>query len=405
MRIKRRIIRAAAVGSAWLATVLLARPGVVVTHSGARYEGDVVERGDDVIVTIRGVQTTVPRGDVASLDYQADFDEEFAARLAKLEANDFAGRLELARWAMERERYIAARDAIEAALAIDPNSSEAVQLQTVVRSKMRLDAQAKTRPDPARRPQRENGVRATDPVDAVPTLRDVLSAEDIQSIRRIEWRADDDAVRVRVEGDAARSYAGRINERYEDFARQSQLEQARRILNDPDSTAEQRAGVMILSDPPALAEFRRVVQPVVLTGCASSGCHGSATATFRLVAPATTDEATYTNFYVLNSYTKRLDRQVPAGGIFGGATEIRMIDRGNSPKSLLAQYSLPPEVAEFDHPKVQNYQPLFQSLSDGRARGMMGWIDRSLRLSPGDYGIEWQPSGASAPTTAPAGGR
>jgi len=399
MNIRRRIAIAALAGTACLASLLFARPGVVVTHSGARYEGDVTERGDDLIVSIKGVHTTIPRGDVATLDYTGTFDDECAPRLAELHADDVEGRLALAKWAMSQRQYVAARDAIEAALVIDPNSQDAVELQTVVRSQRRLEAQSRAEPRAAVEGSRDGSSESAEPANAAPLRGTTLSTDDIQSIRRIEWRTDDPPVRVRVDSKAARSYVDIIQQRYEVFATLNQVEQARQILSNPHSTADQRRGVVILSDPPALAEFRRMVQPVLLSGCATSGCHGSAMASFRLISPATTDDATYTNFYILNSYTRHLDRQVPAGGIFGGATELRMIDRGNSAKSLLVQYSLPAEVAEFDHPKIPNYQPLFQSTTDTRARALTGWIDRSLKISPGEYSIEWRPS---RPTTLPA---
>lgn len=405
MRTKRRFILAAVAGSAWLAAALLAKPGVVVTQSGARYEGDVNERGDDVIVAIRGVQTTIPRGEVASLEYSVPFEEEFQARLAKLEANDVAGRIELAKWAMSHEQYVAARDVLELAQAIDPNSRDAVDLQIVVRSQLKLAAQARQPDNETVKPPGDGTAKTIDDPGVAAMARQALSQDDIQAIRRIEWRPDDAAVRVRIDNKAARSYADLKQMRWEEFSRMKSTEQARMILNDPNATAEQKRGVEILNDPPSIAEFRRVIQPVIISGCATSGCHGGINATFKLMNPAGTDELAYTNFYMLNGYTKKLDRQVPAGGIFGGATELRMFDRGNGAKSLLLQYGLPAELAEFDHPKVPNFEPAYQSMNDARARAALGWIDRSLRLNPAEYGIEWTPPGASAaPTTNPATG-
>ena len=154
-----------------------------------------------------------------------------------------------------------------------------------------------------------------------------------------------------------------------------------------------------MSDPPSIADFRRSVQPIILSGCATSGCHGGpAAGKFTLVSPATTDEATYTNFYVLTNYKKQLQTVVPAGGIFGGMTEIEMIDRGNPQRSLLVQYSLPADVAEFDHPAVNNYQPPFQNVFEARARPMIAWIERTLRLNPDPTGINYTPTFGPAAT-------
>jgi hypothetical protein len=95
-----------------------------------------------------------------------------------------------------------------------------------------------------------------------------------------------------------------------------------------------------------------------------------------------------------------------AGGIFGGATEVRMVERGNATpeKSLLVQSAAPTDVAEFDHPKVANWQPLFQTLADNRARAITEWI-RSLKPTQPDYGFTFSLSGEEedlTPGTQPA---
>src|SRR5207249_3947109 len=104
---------AVAVGS-----LLLAKPGVVVTKDGQRLEGEITEKTDTVIVSIHGIETTISRENLASLTYSEPFEKEFQDRLAKLDPKDVKGRLELARWAFDQKQYTAARDACEAALAI-----------------------------------------------------------------------------------------------------------------------------------------------------------------------------------------------------------------------------------------------------------------------------------------------
>src|SRR3954470_2172270 len=122
----------AVLGALLCATLLLAKHGVVVTNDGTRYEGEGAEGDADVTVTIHGVKTTIKRENIASINYNENFDKEYADRLAKLDAKDAAGRIQLARWAMDQGHYDKARDAADQALAIDPNSREATDLQTVI---------------------------------------------------------------------------------------------------------------------------------------------------------------------------------------------------------------------------------------------------------------------------------
>lgn len=400
--------------------VLLAAPGVVTTHGGLQFEGDVTERTSDVIVSIRGVQTIVHRDEVASIRYTGGFAKQFADRLAALDDGDVTARIELARWAIQQEQYMAAREALNAALAIDANSAEALELDNVVRSQLRLQAKSgnlseATEQQPARRdgaapgdaptlgdPGRATGLTGVSA--AVAIQRRLLSPEHIQSVRRIEWRPGD-VVRVRVDPEEARRFAEEQNRPWRSFVASPQGVQAEAILT-LGSEDRQRRGVQILSDPPVVAEFRRLVQPLLLNGCAASGCHGpvNPAGRFVVVSPADTEAATYTNFYLLMTEARLLESTPPAGGIFGGAAEVRMVERsaGRASRSLLLQYMLSPEVAEFDHPQVQGYQPLFQSMSDPRARSIVAWIN-ALHPKIPEYGFRFVPGqGVTQPTTQPA---
>ena len=376
-----------------------AAPGVVVTHTGARYEGDVTERLDDVVVTIRGVQTIIQRGDVASITFTESFDQQFKERLARLESNDIESRIALARWAMEREQYIAARDVLDQVLQIDPNHGEADELATIVRGQLRLSMR---KPAPA--VDRQRSVPATRAVEGATEepLKRLLSADEVQSLRRAEWRPGD-IVRVRVDTRVARQFAQDFNRPWREFGSRRAGDQAQAILQE--GTPQHQRGVQILNDPPVMVEFRRSVQPIILNGCASSGCHGgpNPSTSFALVTPADNETATATNFYLLMTASRRLDAGAATGdgGIFGGASDVRMIDRGRGAKSLLVQYALPAEIAEFDHPPVQNFRPIFQNLSDPRARAVVDWIDSLAPITP-DYGFTFTLSSQIEGMTGPS---
>ena len=384
-----------------LAAVALGNPGVVVTHGGQRFEGEITERNDDVVVNIHGVQTTIPRDEIASLTYSLSFEKEWAARLGKLGPTDAAGRIELARWAMQQQHYLAARDALDAALAIDPNSREANDLRNHVMGQIRLNLRraANAVPESAVPP---SDIAAPEPgAGQLPMHRRLLSADEIQAIRRIEWRQNAGNTRLKIDPKSARAFAEYDSIPWREFVTRRPADQARLMLER--GTPEHRAGVMILSDPPAISEFRRTVMPQILTGCGSAACHGGPSAgTFSLIAPADSEAAAYTNFYMLMSSTRKVEGGGAEGSIFGPAgTNAPLIARGNAEQSLLLQFALREDVSRYDHPRVAGYQPLFQNLADPRARPLIDWI-KSLAPLMSDYGIRQTLPTASLPASQPA---
>src|SRR5438105_4354027 len=122
------------------ATVALARPGIVRTRDGQTYDGEVDDKDpDNILVTVRGIQTSIPRVRIASIDYANNYQKEFADRLAKLGPADVAGRLALARDAFNQKQYGLARQAAESARMIDPNNADAVSMLETIQSQMRLE--------------------------------------------------------------------------------------------------------------------------------------------------------------------------------------------------------------------------------------------------------------------------
>src|SRR5436190_23387829 len=90
---------AGTIGGLILASVAFAKPGIIHTKDGRALEGEVTERNDVVVVQIRGIETSVNRDNVESIEYPKPFDQQYAERLKKLDDKDVQGRIELARWA------------------------------------------------------------------------------------------------------------------------------------------------------------------------------------------------------------------------------------------------------------------------------------------------------------------
>jgi len=229
----------------------------------------------------------------------------------------------------------------------------------------------------------------------------LLKKNDINVIRQTELRQTDTSLRFRFERDVRKRYAMLKGIQLSEFSALNGLQQAWEILEH--GPAEMRQDIIITNDPPAILQFRRTVQPFVLQNCATMGCHGKSGApAFSLINPADADPAVYTNFYILQQYTKEIK---DAGNPFGRG-HLKLIDRLRPEDSLLLQYSLPTQVAQYRHPPTTGFRPALRGWDDTRYRQLYEWIHDSLKpMEPNYSGIDFKlPSTqpATTPTAAPA---
>lgn len=141
--------------------------------------------------------------------------------------------------------------------------------------------------------------------------------------------------------------------------------------------------VEIESDPEIYVEFRRNVLPIVLRGCATSGCHPAGpdgTAGFRLFKdPKRTAGTTYADFLMLN--------EVDVG-------DEPLINRGKPENSYLLTYMLPSKDVRpaQRHPGNIDMRPIFQSRKTPGFVRIRKWI-ASLKHPVEDYGVSLYPAG------------
>src|SRR5438552_4987566 len=143
-------LAAAALVGGLSCSLLLARPGKIVTKQGQTFEGDVQDRRKDqgiVLVTTPDRQKIeVKAGNVNRIAYAEEapgadaatppgtapapgaapapgsVEEDLRSRLASLPRNDVTNRIKLARAALQRREYGVARDCLDQALQIDPRN-------------------------------------------------------------------------------------------------------------------------------------------------------------------------------------------------------------------------------------------------------------------------------------------
>ncbi|MEM8873969.1 MAG: hypothetical protein AAGD32_06880 [Planctomycetota bacterium] len=226
-----------------------------------------------------------------------------------------------------------------------------------------------------------------------------LSNADVQAIRRAELRDDDTGVGFRFTNNLIRRFVeSKQGMELRDFSRGTDLQKALYIIrntDDPDLLND----LVIRNDPASMRVWRQNVQPIVLQGCASAGCHGGTEPVggLQLYRNAQNENVAYTNFYNLATF----EQEVEGEGMFGGGMK-KMIDRQRPIDSLLLQYSLPANVADTPHPKPPGGQDIamFRSTNDQRFRAIGLWIEQGLvPMDNKGYDVEFAMPGQGSTTT------
>ena len=382
-------------------SVLLARPGVVTHSDGTKYVGDVQQQDDTITVTrTDGQELALNQGQVTDIRYFKNFREEFDARLASIEPKDAKTHVALARMAAENDEPELAERAAAAALKIEPRNADAQKVLDTLRKDQPRDPAATDPADPG-------AGGGNDPAPAgggggaggISGRTRLVTPDEINRIRQVEWmsrkatnpkQAPREAeVRVRVEPEARSGFVARIGMRPGDFNRLDPAQQARMILEK--GTKKQRAGVHILTDPPTMLEFRRGVHKTVLSGCATTGCHGGQDVESSFVLHTVPERAergredavVYTNYLILNDYITTIEE----GEDRKTKVQRQMVDRTQPDQSLLAHYVLLPAVTDMPHPDVQGFKAPFRATNAPGYQAIMTWLNGLPTLMP-DYGVD-----------------
>jgi hypothetical protein len=376
-------------------SILLARDGVIQTNDGQRISGDITDdpSSNSVSVIVHGIALSLPRGDILSIQYKDDLEKQFSQRLSQLAPTDIRRRLELSRWALDQNLFDDAREAALSAQKVSPENIDVILMLRTIDAQEKL--QGKTPAiAPATAPSAAP-VDASAPADAAPAL---LSADDVNALRQAELRGDDN-VQIRFDNDVLTRYVKFSGKDPRAFLAASPVSQALQILDSgqPDMIRD----VAVLSDPIAISDFRRTVSSRIMNGCASSGCHGGGGAgNFQLYPIRPADTSFYTDFYILQTYQKKID--LPASVFGGGPTVRRMVDRAHPALSLLIQYGLPVKVADTPHPQVPYWQPIYTGDRDPGYKQVIQWMSRSLKPFDPQYSIQYPGVAAASPATAPS---
>ncbi|KKK96974.1 hypothetical protein LCGC14_2657410, partial [marine sediment metagenome] len=378
------IVAAIAVGA-------VAEHKVVTLKTGQRLTGEVTKTKDGYeIKTPRGT-VVVAASQVLRIDKAVVPADELKRRLDRIDQSNAEALFGVANWAWEKKLLAESLDLLNKVLKLKPDHENAALLKRLV--EIALAAQ---KPRPPVGPT----TRVTTTMGSRIHPSKLLKMDDVYRIRLLELRGSD---RVPIEFrnkvldefiEANRGedkLAERRGER--DFRALRPVRQALYILDHTDrSDTRFRKNILVKKDPAVMRTFRTRVWPIVQAGCASASCHGGAKTPgkFKLFnAPMADDRVAYTNFYILQAWTK---------------SSRAMIDRDEPAQSRLLQSGLPDEIATraASHSKKPLQPPVFRSTRDRKFRLIEKWI-KSLRqplLRPG-YRVNYALPGLGKPKPAP----
>jgi hypothetical protein len=382
------------------ASVLWAKPGILKLRDGRTLEGDVVEKDDQVTITIAGIPSNIPRDTIASVQYVGSVEDQYKKKLAALGKNPTSkDHLDLAKWLFDARSYELARKEADEALKLDPNNADANTLYSTIQSQLRMDRNklppgtgtgtTAAKPPVATRP---GPVTSSDPAAAhTASMHKYITPDDINSLKQSEWTRDDNAVKVSFNGDVKKRYLATSQENAATFNALSASAQARAILEK--GTADERKDVKIVNDPAIFTEYKRSIQPMILNGCATAGCHGGASGgkLFLYGAPEN-DAASYTNFYLMTQMTANVN----------GAKRM-MIDRSYPESSLITEFGLPSQISKVSHPEVKGvtWKPLFRTSDDAQYKALVKWMNKLVTPEP-SYGFQFSIEDSPATQEKPA---
>jgi len=368
-----------------VAAVAWGAGSVLVLKDGRTFEGEVTRTAKGYRVKTKLATLVFSAQDVEKVVRQVEAEDEYTARVKKIDPNSARDHMELGRWAEGRGLLEVARKEYEKALALDKDLEVAQLL--LRRLKARLAGGEKAPPD-------GGPVDAGPPQPGGPEVVDanwLVKTDDVYKIRMGEYDPDRDKhVAVKFRGQVLVKFIEQMrgendheNKLFDEDQFKSLGSQAKAAYivkntawNDPI-----RNDVLLTTDPEPMREFRKVIWPRVVVHCGTVRCHGAPKGKGRLkllATPARNERVDYSNFMILSRYKRN---------------GWSLIDRQHPEDSLLLTYGMRkahvrPQQA---HPKALPAAIYFNKKSPAYQR-MLKWLV-SLKQEPegGKYGVTYTP--------------
>ncbi len=368
------------------------REAVVVMRDGRTFTGILVSKDDKfVVLNIGGLDTPFAAARVERVRLLEPVLDRYRALRATIDDHDSEQLLALVDLLISRDKLAESVKELEDLIGRQPNNEAAKLKLERVLSLVAVRESELDRPDPAstdRSERRPDGTLAPDRETGAP----LLTPEQANLLKVFELDLDKKpAVSV------TRQTAEELLEKFAADPLVPSTKEGRDALIREGSLSlvdlmfrlrarEFYPQIRVLSTPEPLQRFREEIQQgLLLSGCATSGCHGSfAGGRFVLATRRASSEiAALTNFLIVNEY--RTNDSKP------------LLDFQTPERSALIELALPREQSARPHPAaphpetgVDQWRPFLRGRSDTRIPRIAAWIS-SLYQPRAQYSVGYVP--------------
>lgn len=373
---------------------------VLLLRDGRSFTGFLVSKDDDkFVLRIAGIDTTFEAAKVERYRILEPVLERYARLRASIDDNDVPQLIELIDFLISREKLDEALKEAQALRQRQPANPDVRRALERVQNLVDLKANA-DEPD-ANAADGSNAESATDHAGHAPLMTPEQVA--LAKVYEVDLEKDQSVV-------IPRSVAEAVLQKYAESPLVPTTKEGREALirEGPgkilDLMFRLRARefypqVKVVQTPESIRRFRdEVQQTLIIGGCATSGCHNSATTGGRLVfstnKPAS-ERTSVTNFYILNRF-----RTSDGKGL---------IDTENPERSALIQLGLPRDRSLRPHPAVIDavtgadlWKPTIKSSTDRKVQNVTDWVN-ALYLPRPQYDVGYKPARPFEPQVPQAG--
>lgn len=377
------------------------------------YRGEFVsESADQFIIRSRsGINISIPRDKIRKIEWELTLTEQYQQKRRAVANDDYAARYKLARWAYDQKSAEGdglAKAELESIMLSQPDNEPAKILHGLVvaqieqRKAEQANAQKNKNTPKPNKP--ENGEKPEKPGKIVTLDREQVNALKVYVLDVDAKPAPRLSISPKVleefydkyrASPALADYEGRTGKN-----RFKTLKGHEQLMVMFDAQARDFYGkVIVRSEPAPLRDYRTKWQRVLVLG--NLRHFPEQTKGIYLLTDqrkAGTEAYAYTNLLMLHQATHG---------------EQKFIDPDNPIQSLLVQWALPRDEADFPAPESKRWKPIFRGKDDPRVGEFVDWVKALYRFSQ-TLPVEFTPpaeeepaDGADAPipakTTQPAG--
>lgn len=367
------------------------REAVVVMRDGRSFTGILVSRNDKVVIlNIGGLDTPFATPRVERVRLLEPVLERYRALRATIDDHDSEQLLSLVDLLISRDKLAESVKELEDLIGRQPNNEAAKLKLERVLTQIAVRESEQERPDPeprdhaGKRPDASTADRDTGAPLLTPEQANLLKVFELDLEKKPAVSVARQVAEEMLEKHVADPLVPSTKEGREALIREGSLGMVDLMFRL--RAREYYPQIRVLSTPEPLQRFREEIQQgLLLSGCATSGCHGSfAGGRFVLATRRGSSEAAaLTNFLIVNEF--RTNDSKP------------LLDFQSPERSALIELALPRDQSSRPHPAAPHpetgtdqWRPFLRGRSDPRIPRIAAWI-ASLYQPRAQYSVGYVP--------------